>query len=472
MTTLAEEKFEQQKWAARLRRPMPLFDELLENEFQVPAQHEARTANALGTMLSFASREVPYYREALSRANAGEMDRDPMSVLAALPVLTKLDVQDNNSALLAENLPQGETSRIWMRSSGTTGRPTPVLHTKRSRKIFRFLKQREHRWFRLDPSGSFAAMRLPTHLPRHDDGGLFARGEAASAPTWPVIGRYFSTGPCAFISVDTPAEERIDWLRRVRPDYLMAYSETLELLGFVTGDERPVESLKAVVAISEQLTQSMRDYVERSFGTPVHQNYGLNEIGLVAARCEAGRYHVHSEHCIIEIVDEDGHACLPGKTVRIVVTSLANAAMPLLRYDTGDLAQAVAGECSCNRTLPSFGEIVGRYSLAAYLPDGTTNTVHALREAIENMPTDLMHGFREFQIHQFRDRSMELRMVTRAPMPEGFYTRLQEVWAKATTDSESKLTFCNVEEIARSPGGKHNVFTSEFMPTPDRNSPD
>ncbi len=214
----------------------------------------------------------------------------------------------------------------------------------------------------------------------------------------------FSIGPCAFISVDTPAEERIDWLRRVRPDYLMAYSETLELLGFVTGDERPVESLKAVVAISEQLTPSMRDYVERSFGTPVHQNYGLNEIGLVAARCEAGRYHVHSEHCIIEIVDEDGHACLPGKTVRIVVTSLANAAMPLLRYDTGDLAQAVSGECSCNRTLPSFGEIVGRYSRAAYLPDGTTNTVHALREAIENMPTDLMHGFREFQIHQFRDR--------------------------------------------------------------------
>ncbi len=50
----------------------------------------------------------------------------------------------------------------------------------------------------------------------------------------------------------------------------------------------------------------MRTHIERSFGVPAHQNYGLNEVGLVAARCEAGRYHVHAENCHVEIIGEDG----------------------------------------------------------------------------------------------------------------------------------------------------------------------
>ena len=103
----------------------------------------------------------------------------------------------------------------------------------------------------------------------------------------------------------------------------------------------------------------MREHIERSFGCPIHQNYGLNEIGLVATRCDAGRYHVHSEHCIVEIVGPDGRSVAPGETGRLIVTGLNNWAMPLLRYDADDLGTAVEGPCPCGRTLPSFGDVVG-----------------------------------------------------------------------------------------------------------------
>lgn len=176
---------------------------------------------------------------------------------------------------------------------------------------------------------------------------------------------------------------------------------------------------------------------------------------------------MHAEYCHVEIIDEQGLPCAPGETGRIIVTALNNLAMPLIRYDTGDLAVAVGGECSCNRTLPSFGEIVGRYGRVAYLPPGTIGPVLALREAIETLPPHLTRDFREFQIHQFADHNFELRIVARSPMLEEFYTVIRAAWAKATGAAGPELTVRRVEKLPRAPGGKFEVFTSDFLPARD-----
>src|SRR5262245_47593027 len=109
----------------------------------------------------------------------------------------------------------------------------------------------------------------------------------------------------------------------------------------------------------------MRRHIEATIGAPVEQGYGLNEIGVVATRCSAGRYHVHIDHCHVEILDDDGEPCPPGESGRLIVTGVRNLAMPLIRYDTGDIATSVPGPCSCGLTLPAFGDLVGRYSRIA-----------------------------------------------------------------------------------------------------------
>lgn len=98
----------------------------------------------------------------------------------------------------------------------------------------------------------------------------------------------------------------------------------------------------------------------------------LNEIRIVAHRCEARRYHVNAEHCVVEIVDEDSQPCMVGRTGKLLVTGSSNFAMPLVRYNTGDLAEAVGGPCACGRTLPSIGQIVSRYRPFRYTPKGTS----------------------------------------------------------------------------------------------------
>jgi len=92
MTNFVEQSIEHQRWKERLLYPVPVYDRLLEHEFETPEQYRARIARNLGEMLRFASREVPHYRDVFRRANIGGVGADPAVTLAALPILSKLDV--------------------------------------------------------------------------------------------------------------------------------------------------------------------------------------------------------------------------------------------------------------------------------------------------------------------------------------------------------------------------------------------
>jgi len=304
MTSLDEERAEQQRWNARLRRADPAYDMLTANEFDNARAHDDRTEKALSAMLRFAARQVPYYRDLFRLTGVDAFQPDPLKALADLPILSKIDVQDNERSLRADRMPSGETTVFVKMSSGTTEQPTKVLHSVNTARVFSALKQREYRWFRFDPGGTMAMIRIAAQLPRGEDRQELPYGKTQHLPAWLNVGGDFATGPFLGFSVTTSPESQIAWLREHKPDYLVTFSESLEHLAFTAGDKKPAESLKGLLAISDQMTADMRAHVERSFGAAVHQNYGLNEVGLVAARCEAGRYHVHTEACHVEIIGQ------------------------------------------------------------------------------------------------------------------------------------------------------------------------
>jgi phenylacetate-CoA ligase len=220
--------------------------------------------------------------------------------------------------------------------------------------------------------------------------------------------------------------------------------------------------LRGLLAISSQLTESLRAQLQRFYGVPIHQTYGLNEIGKVGTRCEAGRYHVHNEHCLVEIVDDEGLACRPGQVGRVLVTGFRNHAMPLIRYDTGDLARAVGGACACGRTLPSFGEIAGRYRRYAGLPRATPDRVRVIQRAFSSCPAEELAFLRQYQIHQHRDQHFELRLRTVGPIPESFRRHFLAAWMEAGIEPAVPLEITQVASVARSPSGKVLDFTSDL----------
>ncbi len=463
MTRLDEEREAQKLW--RLKRPAAesVIEKMLQREFLEPVAARDLEARELTRILRFARREVPYYRSHDAWSGLAldvAVDRD---VLAELPIIGKHDVQDRVEDLKAERLPQGQEAVSWTSSSGTTGRPTRVLFSQHALMMFGLLVQRPLRWARIDPSWTQAVIRLARDLPRQADGSLLADGAIHRTAGWMYLSNWFHTGPMIGFNRSNSVEAQIDLLREERPQYLITFPGTLETLVYAC-QGKPVESLLALRTISATLTEGMRDRIESATKLHVYEAYGLNEIGIVAHRCDAGRYHVNAEHCLVEIVDAAGKPCKPGETGRIVVTSLTNFAMPLVRYDTGDIAGAVEGACACGRTLPSIGRIVGRYRAMRHAPEGTSRRVNLVAGTIDGLPLAVLADLREYQLHQFGDGSFELRLVTLGEPGEPLVSALREAW-DAENDASTPLRILRVDEIAIAPGGKQQEFTSDFFPS-------
>jgi len=466
--TLDTERAEQARWRLRPRWSwVKDFDELVEEEFLPPDQLLARQSAALRNVVRFAVSQVPYYGEMFRRlairADAVQQPDD----LTRLPVLTKATVKSREAELQARAVTSGQVVARETVTSGTTGEPVRVLHTAYEA-MFALMKQRELRWFRFDPAGVFAVVR---YVARH---GVTPEPDMDAGPStlhdasWPAVGTCFETGPSCRCDIASPLEDQVEWLDRLRPDYLMTEAGNLEALALAYQDRDRPDRLQGIEAIANMLTAGMRRRAEKTFGVPIHQNYGLNEIGIVAARCpEGGRYHVNSRLCIVEIVDEDGAPCLPGQKGRVLVTGLTNYAMPLLRYDTDDVVEVVEGPCPCGRTLPSFGAVDGRYRRTACLPAGTYGYWLGLVSALDHMPDALLTHLRQYQLHQFLDGRFELRLVTAGTPPAGFTDYIEEGWRAATMPHRIPLAIARVARILPGAGHKVHNFTSDFAPPSD-----
>lgn len=463
MTELAQELQSQAMWRPRQGSISPGYlDSMARFEFLPPAELQDILDRQWKSLVAYSESAVPYYRERFASAGIQIEDFRGRTDIERLPILTKLDLLDHVKSLKSSSLPAGEKIFGWFRSSGTTGRRTRVLMTRRSNRMFSFALQRLMRWSRWDPMGTMAEIRpANAHPQRKKRGPALPDGETLRSPGWNYLARYFETGPLVACNSSNSLEYKLQWLRDERPDYLMTYPGTLESLAFLA-QGRPVDSLGGIRSISSQVTGGMRRRIEENFQLPVQQNYGLNEIGIAANRCEAGRYHIEINHCDLEIVDEYGYAVPPGSMGRVLVTGFTNLAMPLLRYDTTDLAERLDGPCPCGRTLPGFGRLEGRFRAWKHTPAGTRQRVNLLIDTIDDMPNEWMKNLRQYQVHQYQDESYELRLDTRAALPKQFRRTIESAWLEAFGELSS-LGFKEVDHIPPSPGGKQQQFTTDFL---------
>jgi phenylacetate-CoA ligase len=469
MTSLAAEIAEQGRWRLLPRYShLRWFEQMVENEF-LPADRIAAFQNAalLNTVRSAAG--VPYYRDRFRTCGLNAESFQGLQDLARLPVLGRPDLQENFDRLKPSTLPEEGQPVLMTRSSGSTGPRVRVVHSSTSLVMINVIKQRESRWFRYDPRAMLAVVRHPSDQPQRADGEPIRDGETVIFPSWRYVGDFFETGSYLCFNDTNPIDRQIEWLDSHRPAYLTALASHLEHLALTWGERTPPDYLEVVLSIAQQLTPAMEQRVRLAFGAAVNANYGLNEVGIVATRCpEGGRYHVHAEHCLVEIVNDEGAAAQPGEPGRLLVTALRNPAMPLIRYDSGDIAECADGPCPCGRTLPAFAGIRGRYRRMAFLPAGTWDLWVAFQRALYLTPVDEMRNLRQYQLHQYRDGWFELRLDAAGPLPATFEDRVRQGWRAAAKDAAvPELRFVYPERIPKDASGKFENFTSDFFPPRD-----
>jgi phenylacetate-CoA ligase len=145
--------------------------------------------------------------------------------------------------------------------------------------------------------------------------------------------------------------------------FLFGHSHSLFVLARyceAVGRALPVR-LQGIVSTSMMLLEPERRLIERVFRCPVTNRYGCEEVGVIASECERhDGLHINSDHVYVEFLLQDGSPAAPDEDARVVVTDLINLGMPLIRYDTGDIARYSSQSCPCGRTSPLLRSITGR----------------------------------------------------------------------------------------------------------------
>jgi phenylacetate-CoA ligase len=92
-----------------------------------------------------------------------------------------------------------------------------------------------------------------------------------------------------------------------------------------------------------------------------YSTYASSECITTFCECTARRGgHLHPDLAIMEIVNEYNRPVPPGQVGELVLTPLDIEGMPLVRFKTGDISFMMTEPCSCGRTSPRLGPILGR----------------------------------------------------------------------------------------------------------------
>lgn len=415
-------------------------------------RHQFRQLDAL---LEFSFYNVPFYARRLADAGYRPGQDAAAQIWRHLPVLTRQDVQRLGAQLSPTSDPPGHGRRLSFRTSGSTGTPVAGVQTEQWRHYWEAITVRDNLWHRRDLTGRLGVIGFPQD-------GLTAGPDGIEAPMWNVgLGGAFANGPSILCDVNRPVVEQLAWLIKLQPDYLLTFPSVLrELLRETVGQPVPVPGLQAVVTLGEQLHDGLRERLRAQWGVPLQDIYSSVEIGYIALQCPTGtHYHVQSEACLVEILDEAGQACAPGQPGRVVVTPLHNFAMPLIRYAVGDYAEFGA-PCACGRGLPVLSRIHGRVRNMLKRPDGSVVWPNIALPMVQSKLPIV-----QFQVVQRASDRLDVRLVTQRPLVGAEEDLLRRLICEAC-GAVFQIVFQFVESIPRHARGKYEDFYID-MSKPD-----
>jgi phenylacetate-coenzyme A ligase PaaK-like adenylate-forming protein len=211
-------------------------------------------------------------------------------------------------------------------------------------------------------------------------------------------------------AVTQPVPDIVRALNAYQPAFVSSYPTVLSLLAEEQQAGRLAIRPAALWSGGEGLSRLARREIERVFGCPLQNEYGASECLAIAHGCREGWLHVDADWVILEPVDSHYQPTPQGTLSHtVLLTNLANAVQPLVRYDLGDSVRMKAGPCACGSPLPAI-QVEGRSDdvVALRARDGTLT--HLVPLALTTVVEDAADVHR-FQVVQTAPDALALRLT-------------------------------------------------------------
>ena len=408
---------------------------LNQTQFDPPEVVRARQLAALKVQLRHAYDTVPYYQVAWRKAGVHPCDVKSLADLEAFPILTKADIRKHERDLISSVFDAGKLR--LKRTSGSTGVPLNIRIDEPAVQWKTACTIRSDEW-----SGYRLGQRVAKVWgnPEYRHFGLKGRL------------RNFLFDRAVYLDTLNLTDERIAAfaaaIRRHRPGLIFGHAHSLYLLACSlkkagVADIRP----NGIISTAMLLHDWQRAVIEQVFARPVTNRYGCEEVSLIASECEEHHgLHVNADSVFAEI----------GPGGKLLVTDLTNRAMPLVRYQIGDVVVGSDRACRCGRGLPMLERIEGREADYVVTPSGSLISGISLTENFALLIT----GAAQVQIVQESLHQLRIRLVA----DDSFGDDSRRQVAKLVSDTFGPAVRFEVElvdAIPQEPSGKYRFCISK-----------
>ena len=416
---------------AVIRRPLVLGRaahrcyRLLRDQRRPPEAVRALQSQRLRAIVRHAYERTEFYRERFDAAGITPADIREPADLSGLPITGREDLRSPNSLIARGRAPDRLKRSV---TSGSSGRQTTTYFDEDAWLVGKYLIK--------------LRARLACGVRPWDRIALFQ--EEVLQEHRPPIGARIRA-----FSIHRPIEDVVSQAEAFNPQVLYGFPGYLARLAEIAhGRLAP----RLVFTSGELLDEVTRRRIEAALGTRVLDVYGCTEVKEIAWQCPwSEAYHLNADWLVLEALPGEPGTGRRGGT--LLVTSLFNYAMPLLRYALGDTGEILEQACPCGRGLPLVRPTLGRSVDYLVLADGAMIPPYALTCAIEHF-----QGMRQYQIVQTALDRVEVRVVPLVDFDDSTRLGIQQSLRPVLHGLTAEVRV--VDEIPPEASGKYRIVKS------------
>ena len=328
-----------------IRRDYPIGDAFL-RRFAGMSRDELRAVQArrLRGVLAFAWK-VPFYRRLWGAAGIEPGDVRGLDDLAKLPTYSKSDLMESLEAHpplgdfhgLDAHPPERRPQMVIQTTSGTTGKPQPLLFGPKSREIQNALLARVY---------MLQGMRRDDVVHSVYGFGMVNGGHYIRETVIHWIGaQLLSAGTGA----ETRSAQQVALMRDFGVTVLTGFGDFVRRLADIARENgiEPGRDIRLRMITGHLGPEGRAPMSEAWGGCAVYDWYGVGDTGIIAGEgADQSGMYIQEDAQLLELVHPDtGQPVAPGEPGDMVCTCLfKDDVFPIIRFNTHDVTEEITGE--------------------------------------------------------------------------------------------------------------------------------
>lgn len=373
--------------------------------------------------------KTPYYKKLFKELNFNpKTDFNNLKDLNKIPITNKKNVRENTKLFINKKY---ESISLPFFTSGSTGNPMKSLIHPIHWIIEQAVVFRHWSWGGYNFRDSTAMLR--SYSPK--------KGDSLTKYSRPLNTTYFSP----FHLTDDNMKNYYNLMIDLNIKILRGYPSSIKTFSlFLKKKKLKLKSIKQILVASEVLSDSDRHLIESVFNCKISNHYGLAEQIVMFGDCE-NHTHLHNyfEYGYVELLDTD-----KSNIKRIIGTNLHNKTMPIIRYDTGDLAIVDNSNCNCKRNGLTIKNVIGRNDNNINCPDKskipTINFYTMLEDYIEISSWQIVYDSKE----------ITLNYILKGAITDQRLNELKNRFSQRVTHTGFNIKINKLKELQKTSQGK------------------